>query len=91
MDPPKPPQYQPPPEDPQTVALRQRALADQTMAAQETARIDSASLLARYGTLVSVANAGAPTAPGAAAVPLSSDPARALTSPAALPQVPRVA
>lgn len=58
------PQYQPPSEDPQTTALKAKAEQDQIAATRETTRIDSASLLARYGTLVSVANAQAPGAPG---------------------------
>lgn len=60
-----PPQYQPPPEDPQYLALKQQADQDQINATQNQVRIDSASLLARYGALVTMANAGGASAAGA--------------------------
>lgn len=89
---PKPPQYQPPQDDPQYLQLKSRAQADQVAATQETARIDSASLLARYGTLVSMANVGSPTAPGTVA-PASSDAGSGLSGvlSAVISRMPRVA
>ena len=59
------PQYQPPPEDPQYTALKQRAQQDQITASQNQVRIDSASLLARYGAMVTQANAAGASAAGA--------------------------
>ena len=55
---PKAPQYQPPPEDPQTLALKQQAEQDDIAAGEARAQIDSASLMARYGTRLTLAAAG---------------------------------
>jgi len=53
----KPPQYQQPPLDPQFLALQQQAQNDQIAATQQTVQIDNASLMARYGTRLALANA----------------------------------
>lgn len=58
MGQPKTPQYQPPADDPATQALKQQAQQDQTDAVQEQLQIDSASLLARYGSRLTIAAAG---------------------------------
>jgi hypothetical protein len=65
----KPPQYQQPPLDPQFLALQQQAQNDQIAATQQTVQMDSASLMARYGTRLALANAAG--GGGATATPAS--------------------
>lgn len=79
-----PPQYVQPPDDPAYLALKQKAQDDQAAATSDTVRMDSASLLARYGTLVSLANAGSPAAPGSPVMPSRS------VATGALPPISRV-
>jgi len=47
-----------PAEDPQTQALKDRAQQDEAAAGMDRAKIDSASLMARYGTRLTLAAAG---------------------------------
>ncbi len=57
------PQYQQPPPDPTITALNAKAQTDDVAALQQTASIDTASLMARYGTRLAMAGAmpqGAP-------------------------------
>lgn len=49
------PQYQAPPEDLAITPLRQKAQQDDIAAAQTTAQIDTASIMARYGTRLAMA------------------------------------
>lgn len=49
------PQYQAPPPDPTVTALNAKAQADDLTATQNTASIDTASLMARYGTRLAMA------------------------------------
>jgi len=49
------PKYQPPPPDPMLTALNAKAQADQATALQNTAQIDTASLMARYGARLAMA------------------------------------
>lgn len=56
------PKYQQPPTDPAITALGQKAQADDLTALQNTASIDTASLMARYGTRLAMA--GAASQPG---------------------------
>jgi hypothetical protein len=51
------PTYQAPPEDPTVTALKAKAQADDMTALQNTAGIDTASLMARYGTRLAMAGA----------------------------------
>ena len=81
---PKVPQYQPPPDDPQTLALKQQAERDRDAAGMDRARIDSASILARYGTRLSAASAGGGGPSAAGASPTMSTPPTDMTSLAAL-------
>lgn len=55
------PQYQAPPPDPTLTALDAKAKADDLTALQNTAQIDTASVMARYGTRVAMAG-GVPAA-----------------------------
>lgn len=57
------PKYQQPPTDPTITALAAKAQADDITAMQTTAGIDTASIMARYGTRLAMANQ---TSPGAA-------------------------
>lgn len=52
------PKYEAPPPDPATVALGERAKSDQLAALQNTARMDTATLMARYGTMLATAGTG---------------------------------
>lgn len=61
------PTYQAPPPDPTVTALNAKAQADDIAAMQTTAQIDTASLMARYGTRLAMA--GGTTSPLAAPVP----------------------
>lgn len=56
----KAPSYQAPPKDPTLVALDAKASADDTAAIQNTAQIDTAALMARYGQRLAMAG----TTPG---------------------------
>lgn len=57
------PQYQAPPPDPTVTALNAKAQADDIAATQTTAQIDTASLMARYGTRLAMAgNSNVPLA-----------------------------
>lgn len=58
------PQYQAPPPDPTVTAVAAKAQADDITAMQNTAGIDTASLMARYGTRLAMAGAsqGSPLA-----------------------------
>lgn len=49
------PKYQAPPPDPTLTALSTSAQASDARALQDTAQIDSASLMARYGTRLAMA------------------------------------
>lgn len=69
MQPPAVPVYQPPPPDPQAVALQQQSTNDQTAAIQQNIQLDTSSLMARYGTRLALA--GAAGAGGTAAMPSS--------------------
>lgn len=51
------PQYQAPPEDPSITALKAKAQSDDIAALQERDQIDTASLMARYGTRLAMAGA----------------------------------
>jgi hypothetical protein len=51
------PKYQAPSEDPEITATKARADADNIAAMQGTAAIDTASIMARYGTRVALAGA----------------------------------
>lgn len=51
------PQYQAPPPDPTVTALNAQAQAADTAALQNTASIDTASIMARYGTRLAMAGA----------------------------------
>jgi hypothetical protein len=62
------PTYTPPPPDPSVTALKEQAKTDQISALQDTASIDTASLMARYGTRLAMA--GSTSAPLATASPL---------------------
>ncbi len=56
----------PPPADPAIAEANARAQADQVTAAQQTAGIDSAALMARYGTTLALGGSspvGSPLAP----------------------------
>jgi hypothetical protein len=64
----KAPSYQAPPKDPALVALDAQASVDQTKAIQNTAQIDTAALMARYGTRLAMAGTAPGTAAPAAAV-----------------------
>lgn len=52
------PKYTPPPTDPTVTALNEKAQADDLKALQGTAQIDTASLMARYGTRLAMAGSG---------------------------------
>lgn len=58
------PKYQQPPTDPTITALAAKAQTDDITAMQTTAGIDTASIMARYGTRLAQAgaNTGAPLA-----------------------------
>lgn len=58
----KPPQYVAPPPDPQAEALKQQTQNDQVAAIQDTIKIDTASLMARYGTRLAMAQSSGATA-----------------------------
>jgi hypothetical protein len=51
------PQYQPPADDPEYLALKQQAEQDKTAALQQRAGMDSAALMARYGSRLTAAQA----------------------------------
>ena len=51
------PQYQAPPPDPTVTALNAKAQSDDIAATQQTAQLDTASLMARYGTRLAMAGA----------------------------------
>lgn len=51
------PTYTPPPPDPAVTALKEQAKTDQIASLQDTASIDTASLMARYGTRLAMAGA----------------------------------
>lgn len=64
------PTYQQPPTDPAITALGQKAQADDLSAMQTTSQIDTASLMARYGTRLAMAGAaGQPGSPLAVTPP----------------------
>ncbi len=62
------PHYDPPPPDPLMIQQQQEAAHDQVLALQQRTGIDTASLMARYGTL---AMAGAYHPPPASAPSLN--------------------
>lgn len=74
-----PPQYQQPPDDPQYLALKAQADQDNINATENRVQIDSASLLARYGSRLTLAASGGASAAGAsptmAASPTAQPPA----------------
>lgn len=51
------PKYQAPPPDPTVTALNAKAQADDITALEGTAQIDTASIMARYGTRLAMAGA----------------------------------
>jgi hypothetical protein len=51
------PKYNPPPVDPAIAALADKSQQDNVAAMQQTASIDTASLMARYGTRLAMAGA----------------------------------
>jgi hypothetical protein len=51
------PQYQQPPIDPSIAAVSAKAQADDVTALQQTSQIDTASIMARYGTRLAMAGA----------------------------------
>lgn len=53
------PVFTPPPDDPSVAAATQQANAASIASLQQTAQMDSASILARYGAQMSMANAQA--------------------------------
>lgn len=55
------PKYEAPPPDPTVVALNERAKNDQLSALQNSARMDTAALMARYGTTLALAGSVAPS------------------------------
>lgn len=59
----KAPQYQAPP-DPALTALNAKAQADDVTALQQTAQIDTASIMARYGTRLAMAGTTGGATPG---------------------------
>lgn len=63
------PQYQAPPPDPTVTAAAAKAQADDITAMQNTAGIDTASLMARYGTRLAMAGAAGTTGSPLAVVP----------------------
>lgn len=66
------PQYQAPPPDPAVTALAAKAQADDLSATQQSASIDTASLMARFGTRLAMAGAaGQPGSPLAVVPPPS--------------------
>ena len=75
----KPPQYVQPPPDAQYEQLKAQAQQQQDIQGQATARADTASLMARYGRLVS---SGA-TMPGT--LPFAGAPATSDQPPSAMP------
>lgn len=58
----KPPQYVAPPPDPQAEALKAQTQKDQIAAIQDTVKIDTASLMARYGTRLAMAQSNGASA-----------------------------
>lgn len=52
------PKYEAPPPDPAVTALNDRAKADQLSALQNSARMDTATLMARYGTTLALGGTG---------------------------------
>lgn len=58
----KPPQYVQPPPDQQQIALQQQTQNDQIEAIKTTAQMDTASLMARYGTRLAMAQSGGASA-----------------------------
>jgi hypothetical protein len=52
------PKYQASPEDPEITAVKERSKQDDLAALQETAQIDTASIMARYGTRLALAGTG---------------------------------
>lgn len=66
----KPPEYKPPAPDPQQIALQKQADNDQIAALRVTAQMDTASLMARYGTRLAMAQAGGASAVTPATAPL---------------------
>lgn len=59
------PKYQAPPVDPAITTLNAKAQADDVTALQQTASIDTASIMARYGTRLAMAGAAGSATPGA--------------------------
>jgi hypothetical protein len=57
------PQYNAPPPDPTVTALNAKAMAADQQATQMTAQIDTASLMARYGTRLAMAGSTSTPAP----------------------------
>jgi hypothetical protein len=51
------PQYQPPPEDPAITALNAKAKSDDISALEDRSQIDTANIMARYGTRLAMAGA----------------------------------
>ena len=54
------PKYEAPPPDPTVTALNARADADRTASLQNTATMDTSTLMARYGTQLALANSVTP-------------------------------
>lgn len=57
------PKYEAPPPDPNIAALNAKTQADDIAAAQTNAQIDTASLMARYGTRLAMAGANQTASP----------------------------
>lgn len=51
------PTYKAPPEDPEITAVKERSKQDDLAALQETTQIDTAAIMARYGTRLALAGA----------------------------------
>lgn len=51
------PKYNPPPPDPSITALNAKAQSDDVAALEQTSQIDTASIMARYGTRLAMAGA----------------------------------
>lgn len=64
------PQYQQPAPDPAITALAEKSKQDDLSALQETSQIDTANIMARYGTRLAMAGATPQGAPLAVVPPL---------------------
>ena len=64
------PKYQAPPVNPTITALADKSKQDDITALQQTTQIDTANIMARYGTRLAMAGAAAPGAALAVVPPL---------------------